>query len=203
MRPLQHLLRDDCDQLRLLIDEFELQEREYNLRNAEHLEKTTCHDQYEYVKPKAIGNYGTLLKSFLIIEIHSLLDFYLPEIASKLERNNILSSKTKFETGNSLEWIKSIIKSEPDISFSFNTKHFNALRELSKLRNDIIHNGGYVSEDNKKLVSQSKEIHSIKYMLGEKTPPELYNINFQYCRKILDAAECFMLEVNNISFEHK
>ena len=178
--------------MRLLINEFEKQAHEYNLRNQKYISKFEVRDSNEYIPPYYLPNYKTILTSLLLIEAQGLLDFLLPMIVGKIAQE-IPSEITAFDKswgkGNVLEWSKHVLKKELGLNYDFCQGAYSKLKFFYKVRNDQVHNGGYLSSDeNRHLLSGKEGIDACKYT-------DLYVVEFSYCREVIDDIEHFLDQI--------
>lgn len=184
----------ECDEFRLLIEEFEHQVNDYNKKNKQYINEMVAHDADEYFPPKYIPNYKLILTSFLLIEAQCLLDFFIPIIVSSLARiKNVRVSDfdEKWKNGNVLCWVKFVLQEELNLKYDFNQGPYCKLKEFYKFRNDLIHYGGYLSDRNKKLLVGKRGIRESKIS-------HLYEIEFSYCRDLINHIEEFFSNIHKI-----
>ncbi|WP_320040736.1 hypothetical protein [uncultured Desulfobacter sp.] len=169
-----------------MIDEFQKQADEYNARNQVYISEVEAHDLTEYQPPKYISNYKTILTSSLLIEAQGLLDFFLPIIVgyiSQVKKMDISAFDKSWKGGNVLCWCKKVLKKELGLNYDFSRGAYGKLKDFYEFRNDQIHNGGYLSSDkNRHLLGGKKGIDVCEYT-------DLYNIDFAYCRGVIDDIE--------------
>jgi len=189
---LEHQYRSDCDILRLLADEFERMLERYLKENKEEISSIVAHDAFEYHAPRYIPNLKVLLTSSLLIQIQGLLDFSLPKVVerlSEIKKLTITSFDKAWKGGSVLCWIKHILKREIKSGFDFGSGSYSRLRDFYEIRNDQVHHGGHLSaEERRVIVNKLKGIHISRYT-------DLYDIDFSYCRSVIDDAESFLIEV--------
>ncbi len=187
-----HRYKYECDSFRLLIEEFERQEESYKARNKHYIQEVEAHDLDEYLAPKYISNYKSILTSSLIAEAQGLLDFFLPIMVGHFakERGKIISPFGKmWKRGSVLCWTKHVLNSELGLRFDFGQGTHCKLKEFYEFRNDHIHYGGYVSSDKNTSRLKGKEgISSCKYT-------NLYIVEFSYCRSVINDIEHYFDEI--------
>jgi hypothetical protein len=196
---LEHQYRNECDILRLLVDELELTCERYSKEHKEEINSIEAHDAFEYYAPRCISNLKELLTSSLLVQIQGLLDFSLPKIVEHLAKNKSLTvtpfDKT-WKRGSVLCWVKHVLKKEIHSDFDFNGGPYSRLGIFYKIRNEQVHHGGYLSAEQKKI--NANNLKGVR--ISEYT--DLYDIDFSYCRSVIDDVEGFLIEVEkNISKE--
>lgn len=182
----------ECDTFRLLIEEFENQVNNYYEKNEQYISEMVAHDVDEYLPPKFIPNYKLTLTTFLLIEAQGLLDFFIPIIVNSLARIKNVSVSDFDETwknGNVLCWVKHVLKEELGLKYDFNQGSYCKLKEFYRIRNDLIHYGGYLSDRNKKLLEGKKGIRVSEIS-------QLYVIEFSYCRDLINDIEEFFSDIH-------
>ena len=189
---LEHQYRDECDILRLLVDEFEQMYEQYTKENKEEINSIVAHDAFEYHAPRCISNLRALLTSSLLIQIQGLLDFSLPKVVEHLAKSKNLPL-TPFDKawrgGSVLCWVKHILKKEIKSGFDFGSGLYSRLRDFYEIRNDQVHHGGYLSAEKRRvIVNRLKGVHIPQYT-------DLYDIDFSYCRSVINDAESFLIEI--------
>jgi hypothetical protein len=182
----------ECDTLRLLSDEFERVFEQYIEDNKEEMNSIVAYDAFEYHAPRFIPNLKVLLTSSLLIQIQGLLDFSLPRVIGHLAkpRNLTITPFDKMWKGGSvLQWVKHILKNELTSSFDFSRGPYSRLRDFYEIRNDQVHHGGYLSAEKRRaIVNRLEGVH-----ISEHT--DLYDIDFSYCRSVINDAEAFLFEI--------
>lgn len=183
---LDHRYKYECDSFRLLIDEFERQAEEYNLKNERYINEVTVHDSNEYQSPRYISNYKAILTSSIITEAQALLDFFLPVVVNylaKIKNINISPFDKSWKNGNILCWTKFVLKRELGLKYDFSRGPYCKLKEFYKVRNDHIHYGGYLSSDKNRSLLKGKDGISVCEFT------DLYNVDFSYCRIVINDIE--------------
>lgn len=190
---IEHLYRDDCDTLRLLVNEFERLYERYTTENNEEINRSETHDASEYRQRKCIHNLKALLTSSLLIESQGLLDFYLPKIVEQRTKSTNLPLPAFDKTwkgGSVLEWLKHVLKEKIAIGFDFSREPYSRLKHFYGIRNDEVHWGGYLSEEKRR--SNINKLNGI--YVGAYT--DLYVVDFSYCRSVIDDIEVLFLKVD-------
>lgn len=194
---LEHQYRNECDILRLLVDELERTCERYAREHKEEINSIEAHDAFTYYAPRCISNLKALLTSSLLVQIQGLLDFRLPKVVEHLAKNKSLTV-TPFDKawtrGNVLCWVKHVLKKEITSGFDFSGGPYSRLRTFYEIRNDQVHHGGYLSAEKRRvIVNNLKGVRISKYW-------DLYDIDFSFCRSVIDDAEAFLIEVGkNVS----
>lgn len=88
---LEHQYRNECDILRLLVDELERMCERYAKEHKEEINSSEAHDAFEYYAPRCISNLKEFLTSSLLVQIQGLLDFRLPKVVEHLAKNKSLT----------------------------------------------------------------------------------------------------------------
>src|SRR5437868_2877065 len=88
---LEHQYRNECDTLRLLVDEFEHMYERYVKENEEGINSIKAYDFNDYQAPRYITNLKALLTSSILIQIQGLLDFSLPKVVQHIANSKNLA----------------------------------------------------------------------------------------------------------------
>ena len=190
---IEQSYRDECDTIRLLIDEFEHTGAEHIIDNIDVINKVEALDMLEYKKPEAIPHILTFLTSSLLVHCISLLEYRLPILVVFCIRSTgglIPVESEKVSNQNVLLWMKKILKDYEGFTFDFGDELCERVNAWTKLRNDLIHNGGYRSE-------RVKQRH-IDILQGVKVGDihSLYDVQFVACRNAINDVEAFFLKVH-------
>ena len=187
-----HLYKNECDILRLLVDEFERMCERYAREHNEQISSIEARDTSEYLAPRYIPNLKGLLTSSILIQVQGLLDFRLPKIVEYLTKKKglpVTPFDEKWKRGNVLCWIKHVLKMEIKSSFDFSRGPYQKLKVFYNIRNDEVHHGGYLSVEERRVnMRKLKGVHISQYT-------DLYDIDFPYCRSVIDDVEAFLNEV--------
>lgn len=202
---LEHQSRNECDILRLLVDELERMCERYVREHKEEINSIEAHDAFEYYAPRCISNLKELLTSSLLGQIQGLLDFSLPKVVEQAKNKSLTVTpfdKT-WKRGSVLCWVKHVLKKEIRSDFDFSGEPYSRLRTFYEIRNDLVHLGGYLSAKQKEV-----NVNSLKGVRISECPGLselnvsycLYDIDFSYCRSVIDDVEAFLIKVEkNIS----
>lgn len=185
----EHLYRTDCDIQRLLAREFEQMHARYIEDNKGCLNSIEAYDIDEYHAPQCIQNLKASLTSVLLIQIQGLLDFHLPRVVNLLAEKKPTPFDRTWKGGNVLCWVKHVLKNDLSSGFDFSSGSYSGLTSFYKIRNDQTHHGGYLSdEDRRVIVNGLKGVRISQYT-------DLYDIDFLYCKSVIDDVEAFLIEV--------
>ncbi len=189
----EQCFREECDTIRLLIEEFGHVGGEYFVRNMDAINTVESRDWNEYVKPKAIPSLLGFLAGSLLVHCISLLDFRLPKLVIYRLGATDPNAFSKFEStkgGNVLDRMKQTVKSE-DFNFDFGDDLYERLRAWILIRNDEVHNGGYRGEK----VTQ----HHIDILHGVNVGDVgcLYDIQFVACEHAINDIEAFFQKTHD------
>ena len=189
---IEHLLKNDCDTLRLLLSEFEKLYERYTNKNEERIKSIVAYDASQYHPPQYIPNLKGFLTNSLLIETQGLLDFSLPKLIAtqrKIKGLAVTPFDKTWKGGNVLFWVKHVMKKELKTGFDFSCNPYSRLRDFFEIRNDHVHYGGYLSDENRRnIVNKLKGVHASLYT-------DLYDIDFSYCRLVINDAEMFFTEI--------
>ncbi len=185
---LEQMYREDCDSLLLLADVFEQTNERYLSENNEELNRCEAKDMTTYYPPTCLHNLKALLASSLLVQSQGLLEYYLPTIV-KLRSKGATVSVSPFESGNVLGWVKCVIKTEIKTDFDFGCHLYSRLKDFSNIRNDLIHHGGYLSKEERREILN--RLDGVR--VGD---TDLYEIDFSYCRSVINDIEAFFLEID-------
>lgn len=190
---MEHLFRDECDTIRLLIDEFNHFGAEYFVRNASAINDLPVRDNYEYSKPEVVPSILSFMTSMLLVHILSLLEYRLPIMVEYyfnvrgIEPNEPID---KYRDGNILDWLKGIMKTSDEVTIDFSDSLYERLKAWIRVRNDEVHNGGYRSA--RITDHQIKILHGVD--AGE--VGTLYHVQFGACQNAINDVEAFLLRVD-------
>jgi hypothetical protein len=189
-----HLYRTECDNLRLLASELEQMHDRYIEDNKGCLNSTEGLNVNEYHAPRCIPNLKALLTSSLLIQIQGLLDFLLPKVVNHQAKKEV----RPFDKGNVLCWVKDVLKEDINSGFDFSSGPYSRLRDFYKIRNDQTHHGGYLSDEKRLvIVNNLTGIRILQHVnfAGTAVVASVYDIDFSYCRSVINDAETFLIAV--------
>ncbi|MHB1292368.1 MAG: hypothetical protein ACYCY5_09300 [Sulfuricella sp.] len=189
MRKIEYRYRYDCDNLRLLACELEQTHAQYVGVNKKCIDSIVAYDINEYHAPQCIENLKALLTSSLLFQIQGLLDFHLPKVVKFLAKKKVAPFDKTWSGGNVLCWVKHVLKEDINSSFDFSTATYERLRAFYNIRNDQTHNGGYLSDENRRgSVNKQKGVRISQHS-------DLYDTDFSYCKSVIDDVEAFLIAV--------
>ena len=192
----EQLYRDECDTIRLLIDEFETTGARHFIENADKINIMQVRDWDEYVQPKAIPAIFGFLTGSLLVHCISLLEFRLPIllIHSLLAAGRVVPSKLQtFRDGNIIVWMKNVVKETNGANFDFDDPLVERIEAWIRVRNDEVHYGGYRSERTKQR--QIDILDGVDVGDVGTTP---YDIQFVGCRNAIHDVEAFFRKTESI-----
>lgn len=184
---LEQMYREDCDRLLLLVDVFEQTNERYLSENKDELNRIEALDATKYYPPKCLHNLKALLTSSLLVQSQGLLEYYLPKIVI-LRSKSVNVSVSLFESGNVLDWVKCVIKTEIKTDFDFGCHVYSRLKDFSNIRNDLVHHGGYLSKEERREI--------LNRLDGVRVVGDLYDIDSSYCRSVIKDIEDFFLKID-------
>ncbi len=190
---IEQSYRDECDTIRLLIDELEAAGAKHFIENMDAINEVRGGDLNEYLKPEAIPHIFSFLTSSLLVHCISLLEYRLRKLVVFCIRSAGIIVPAESETArnqNVLDWMKKILKDYEGFTFDFGDELGERMNAWIKLRNDLIHNGGYRSEWIKQR--QIDILHGVK--VGD--IDSLYDVQFVACRNAINDVEAFFLKVH-------
>lgn len=191
---LEQAYRDECDRLRLLVEEFRQAGSEYIVRNQEAINAVVVSDWDEYVKPKAIPSILGFLTASLIIHCISLLEFRLPIIVvhSLRSAGRVIPSELQtFESGNIIAWMEKVVTRTKGAVFDFDDPLAERIKAWIRVRNDVAHYGGYRSK--------KTEQRQIEILVGVNVGEigTLYGIQFAACENAINDIEAFFRKTHD------
>ena len=187
------MYREDCDILRLLIDELEKTNDRYVSEHKEQLALVEAVDATVYHPPKCIHNLKALLTGSLLVQAQGLLDYYVAMIVEVKTKGNTDPARPLVITqgrGSILDKFKEIAKNEPWIDFTFDQGPYQRLTDFYKIRNDHVHAGGYLSDEKKRQNVNKLDGVTVGGF------DDLYYVDFSYCRSVINDVESLFLEID-------
>jgi len=139
-----------------------------------------------------------LLASSLLFQIQGLLDFLLPRVIKHLAKKVVSPFDETWKGGNVLCWVKHALKEDINSGFDFGSGEYSRLRDFYKIRNDQTHHGGYLSDENRRVIVNKLtgiRINEHANFAGTAVIAYIYDIDFSYCKSVIDDVEKFLSEV--------
>lgn len=189
----EQLYRNECDSIRLLIEEFNHVAAEYIVKNMDAINAIQARDWNEYVPPKAIPNIIGYLSSSLLVHTISLLEYRLPILVNHYFKQREIELKEPFGTfgrGNILTRLETLINSVDGITIDFEDALIRRLHAWIRVRNDDVHNGGYRGS-----VITDEQIELLPGVRAG-TFDQLYDLQFGACHILVNDVEAFFLRVD-------
>lgn len=114
--------------------------------------------------------FPNILRTSVFLSLYSFLENQLVVLCKQIQSRKRISLSVNDLNDSGIEKASKYLKKVVGIDFPDNTKEWTYIKQCNQLRNCIVHNGGIVNEENKKLLNAIATIPSVKaeYNLLEK-----------------------------------
>lgn len=182
---ISDLIESDYQDLKAYFDQlFKLLE---NTTKKDQSLPLTVTDNPEHLK----HNFSHLIKPDMVINIYSFLEYWLITICNHYQKSQSLSLSHKDIKGkNDLNVYYKYLSQYVGLDLSEVNDDYKKLQQLREIRNILIHNGGYIKQDQAQNILTYKEIELFD---------DLLIIKEEFIWEMLDKTKYFLLNVTSSS----
>ena len=139
---------------------------------------------------------GVLTNTFFA-GAYALFEYHLYQICELAKQRHDIPFSARDLSGSSLDRAKIYLKKLDGI-FPTHTEEWPRIRMYSRVRNNIMHAGGYIRGENSKFDSFAEKHGIVSYELI--SGPSLY-LTPEFCRMALDDFEQLLTEANQVNLQ--
>jgi len=190
----EQAFQEECHVIRLLVEEYKSVGAEYLVRNADSINAIEAYPNNSYIEPKVVHNISLFLAGALLFHSISLLEFRMPRLVVGLlisAGHKIPPELETFDEGNIIDWMKAVFKTVNGVAFDFGNHLTERVAAWIRVRNDLVHNGGYRSSRTKQR--QIDILQGIAVGDAE----SLYYVHFSACERAIDDIEAFFRQAHD------
>jgi hypothetical protein len=114
-------------------------------------------DKYRY-----LIEFPSILRTSVFLSLYSFLENQLVLLCKQIQSRKRITLSVNDLNGSGIEKASKYLKKVAGIDFPDNAKEWTYIKHCNQLRNCLVHNGGIVNEENKKLLKAIETIPSVK-----------------------------------------